>query len=171
MEVMELLKVAGLVNIADHIDGRVRLQKIVYLLEQLGYDLPFDDFLIRQHGPYSRALASSVDTLCEAGILNEAVEKVRGSEMYVYSVTDASKGWVDDISVAEASGRSISDDITALLERTRSVLEVAATRVYLQREDELSGDELEKELALLKGHLKTSFAEAKEFADELVGTN
>ena len=169
------MKLARVVDACGGIDGRVKMQKIVYLLKAMGYDLPFDDFRIRQHGPFSRAVACSADVLKGGQILVEE-EKAHGTDphgepilQYSYIVRDKLKSLIrESFDIAEPEGKPPVDEVgKELNEHDRPVLEVAATRVYLEQEDKLSGDALEAELSRLKGHLESHFADAKEFLAEL----
>lgn len=59
----------------DGLDARVKIQKIVYFLKQLGFgfDYEFDQYY---HGPYSQALANDYYTLAGLGegVINELAE-------------------------------------------------------------------------------------------------
>ncbi len=59
----------------DGLEARVRIQKIVYFLKQLGFgfDYEFDQYY---HGPYSRALSNDYYTLAALGegVINELAE-------------------------------------------------------------------------------------------------
>ncbi len=169
MEVEDLLKVARIVQAAGTVQGRVKLQKIIYLLLQKGYALPFDDFVIRQHGPFSRKLASATDSLTSVGVLTEhAVEqgarRGRLIRRYDYEVDSKYQSLVKKVArvMQKKGGRASMKIASQLAGEDRKVLEVAATIVFLKREEGLSGQKLDKTLSSLKGHLRGSFRPARE---------
>lgn len=176
MNDLDELKLAYVVDACNEIDGRVKMQKIVYLLCQMGYDLPFRDFRIRQFGPYSRMVACATDTLKNAEILDEKEYEMgmgRGGEpviQYSYSVNSRLRDFVrKHFSIPAPAGRPPLHEIGPELQALdRSVLEVAATRVYLDRELGLKGEELEIELKRLKGHLESAFSDADELVESFV---
>lgn len=165
------LKLARVIDACGGIDGRVKMQKIVYLLNVMGYDLPFDDFVIRQHGPFSRSLAWATDAL--TGVVIEETPQDLGPNsegepmrQYSYRVRDEIAPLIrESFDVAAPSGKPKLDEIASRLKQNgRAVLEVAATRVFLEREG-LRGKKLDEELRRLKGHLSSDF----DTADGLLG--
>ena len=171
MEVVEMLKVARVVLAADEIDGRVKFQKIVYLLTKLGFDLAFDDFDIGQYGPYSRALASTLDDLESVKILNEKRKDVGGGrERYDYTVNEKYAELIGErakVSGAGEIGDNFDNVVKDLARKKREVLEVAATIVFLGQEEDLEGEGLYRELGEIKGHLREHFDKAKELVKGL----
>lgn len=170
------MKLARVIDACGGIDGRVKLQKVVYLLRVIGFDLPFDDFVIRQHGPFSRAVACSTDTLKSAGFV---VEKVEGlpiinnsgeqAQQYSYRVSESVQALVRkhfDVTAPPPKPK-IDEAAAALRSNERAVLEVAATKLFLEREEGLSGEELDTELRQLKGHLAAHFARGDALIAEL----
>jgi len=167
------LKLARVIDACGGIDGRVKMQKIVYLLKVMGYDLPFDDFVIRQHGPFSRSVAWATDVLTGAEILQETPQDLgldsEGEPMrqYSYRVRDDIAPLIRESFDVKAPRKKpkIDEVASRLKQNDRAVLEVAATRVFLEREG-LSGQKLDDELHRLKGHLSRDFDKA----DELLAT-
>jgi uncharacterized protein YwgA len=161
------MSLARVIDACGGVDGRVKMQKIVYLLKAMGYDLPFNDFRIRQLGPFSRAVACSADTLKAAGFIVESVQDLgtAGGEpvqQFSYQVAESVKPLLRQyFDIHGAPGKPVIDTVAAELKfRDRAVLEVAATRLFLQREDKLKGDALDAELSRLKGHLAARFDDA-----------
>ncbi|MHC4064744.1 MAG: hypothetical protein ACYSUI_09620 [Planctomycetota bacterium] len=175
MREYEELKLARVVDACGGIDGRVKMQKIVYLLMAMGYELPYDDFTIRQLGPFSRSLAWDTDTLRGAGILSEEpiplgdTPEGRSVVQYSYAVRDQVAPLIrEHFDVPVPEGRPQLEKIAReLKEHDRKVLEVAATRLFLERESDLHGDDFDAELERLKGHLSARFPEANALLDEL----
>jgi len=168
------LKLARVIDACGGIDGRVKMQKIVYLLKVMGYDLPFDDFVIRQQGPFSRSVAWATDVLTGAEILQERIDELGvNSEgepvrQYSYQVRDDIAPLIRksfDVK-APRKKRKIDEVASRLKQKDRAVLEVAATRVFLEREG-LCGKKLDDELQRLKGHLSSEFQNANKLLAEL----
>ncbi len=169
MREFEEMKLARVIDACGGIDGRVKMQKIAYLLKAMGYDLPFDDFRIRQHGPFSRGVACATDLLSGAGFVVEDAQPLsitnqlgEPAHQYSYQLNDSVRDLVHEhFDVLAPEGKPPIEGVASeLRSQDRKVLEVAATKIYLQSEDGLSGDELDAELVRLKGHLSDSFAEA-----------
>jgi len=169
------MKLARVIDSCNGIDGRVKMQKIVYLLKAMGYPLPFDDFTIRQHGPFSRAVACSADVLKEVGILAETTEELgTGSQgdpvrQYNYALCEEVAPLIrEHFDVSAPPGKPSIDKVAARLNREdRAVLEVAATRLFLERESKLTGPDAEQTLRGLKGHLASSFSAADHLLTDL----
>jgi len=122
-DVPHLLSAAG-----GQIVGKVRLQKLVYLLDQLGMRSGFA-FEYHHYGPYSEELADAVDDCIAFGRISEKIER-RASDGVPYSIFHAP---------AQASVKRLGDirlDVaqTALAkmnEHSATVLELAATIHWL----------------------------------------
>lgn len=175
MRYLDEMKLARVIDACGGIDGRVKMQKIVYLLKSMGYDLPFDDFVIRQQGPFSRAVACSADVLTGGGFVEET-SIMLGTDtcgepikQYDYRVREGIVALTRehfDVA-APPSGPPLNEIAAELRGKDRKVLEVAATRLYLEREDGLTGEALETELRRLKGHLIEAFDPAEELLADL----
>jgi len=171
MREFDEFKLARVIGACGGIDGRVKMQKIVYLLQMMGYDLPFDDFSIRQHGPFSRSVAYATDMLVGAGVLEEEKEPPDENATFVqYSYAlreDLADMVLRNFDLATPSGKPPIDEIAPRLkEQERAVLEVVATQIFLEQEG-LSGEDLDAELLRLKGHLSDRFPEAEELLETL----
>jgi uncharacterized protein YwgA len=170
MRYLDEMRLARVIDACGGIDGRVKMQKIVYLLKAMGYDLPFDDFVIRQQGPFSAAVACCADILSGAGFVTEERQELGQNELgeavvqYSYSLRAELAPLVrQHFELCAPQGKPPLPEIAAELKsRDRKTLEVAATRLYLQREEQMIGEPLEHELRRLKGHLQGSFKEADE---------
>ena len=180
MREFEEMKLARVIDACGGIDGRVKMQKIVYLLRAMGYDLPFDDFRIRQHGPFSRGVACATDLLSGAGLVAETAESLpmmnqfgEQAQQYSYQLDEGARDLVrQHFDVSAPGGKPpINDVAPELKSKDRKVLEVAATKIYLQSEDGLSGDKLDAELRRLKGHLAGSFDAADQLLADLTRRN
>ncbi|HWL95559.1 MAG TPA: hypothetical protein VNT79_18720 [Phycisphaerae bacterium] len=176
MRDLDEMKLARVIDAAGGIDGRVKMQKIVYLLKAMGFDLPFDDFAIRQQGPYSRAVACSADLLTGGGFLVESTRELGECNasgepivQYSYEVRENFSPFLrENFDIATPAGSPALETIARELKsKDRKTLEVAATKVYLQHEEKLSGSRLDAELEKLKGHLRDAFETADALLDDL----
>lgn len=107
--------------------GRIRMQKVMYLLEQLGMGggIPFE---YHHYGPYSEAISDAVTDAKFWGIIEETVSS-RMSDGAPYSCFRTSAAAPDSLGQLRAS------DAKRLLEKLSSysstVLELAATAHWL----------------------------------------
>jgi hypothetical protein len=175
MKDFEEMKLARVIDACGGVDGRVKMQKIVYLLKIMGYDLPYDDFTIRQQGPFSRGVACDTDILKGGEIIEEQIGDLGQDEhgepirQFTYAVRESFAPLIrKHFDITRPSGvPGIADAARRLKECDRAVLEVAATKVYLEQEGKLEGDALDAELRRLKGHLGSRFKDAEDLLDEL----
>jgi len=175
MREFDEMKLARVIDACGGVDGRVKMQKIVYLLKAMGYELPFNDFRIRQLGPFSRAVACSTDTLKSAGFIEETPENLGTNEageqvqQFSYKVSNSIKALLKEhFDIPKPQGKPNIETIAVEMKRhDRAVLEVAATKIFLQREDKLKGGALDVELTRLKGHLANRFNEANAMITDL----
>lgn len=71
----------------SEIKGRKRFHKSVYILEEAG--VPFEEkFEWDNFGPYSKELASEIDTLCQMGLIEECSYLSQGTKEYSYKLTE-----------------------------------------------------------------------------------
>lgn len=117
--------------------GKIRLQKIVYLLDQLGLDSGFD-FDYHHYGPYSADLAESVDFNVLVGDLSEE-QRRRQSDGVPYAV------FVSSPRLVEFKGERMGDLSWGDIEKYSSLfskysattLELAATAFWLAHEEQV----------------------------------
>jgi hypothetical protein len=116
------------------------------------------------HKPYTWTIKQVVGHLID-------VEKVFGYRAHRFACNDLRPilGMEQNEFVAglDYERPSLDDFCQELKKKDRTVLELAATRVYLEREDNLKGDELDAELKLLKGHLFARLDDANELVADL----
>ena len=141
--------------------GRIRMQKIVYLLEQLGMggDVPFE---YHHYGPYSEAVSDAVTDAKFWGNIEEVVN-FRVSDGAPYSTFKTTTGAPAHLGKLETQvARQSLDKFAAC---TSTVLELAATAHWLSRVEKVAdwrkeiesrkagktgNGNLEKALALLR---------------------
>ena len=159
---MSVFELAELVQRIGEIRGRKRLQKIVYLLQQLGFPF-FEEFEYGHYGPFSRSLEAEMDLLVRHRLVQE---RKRGSEyMYV-----AGKELKNFLSQAPVSARLKTADFAQALQLLSSlqtpVLELASTRLFLLRAG-YDDDAAHVELGTRKPHLQCYLARAKQLLANL----
>jgi uncharacterized protein len=157
--------VAAIVAAAGgQLTGRVRLQKAVYLLEQLGLNSNFE-FEYHHYGPFSRDLDNAVADAKAFDLIQEQFER-RQSDGATYSIfklknQDGSKPEV----CGELTARRVGELTRLFTETNVTVLELAATVDWLWRVErchdwkaeitkrkglKVRGGRLEKAIELLK---------------------
>jgi len=89
---MNRLQLATLLSWAgdDGMQGRKRLQKVVFFLQQAGCPLNCH-FTLHHFGPYSRDVADTCDEMVAAGLILEHGGPSGGSMQYAYSLAPATR--------------------------------------------------------------------------------
>jgi uncharacterized protein YwgA len=144
MEIANLLQAAG-----GEIVGKVRLQKVVYLLDQLGMQSGFS-YEYHHYGPYSAELARAVDESVFSHRIDEIVR--RRTDGVPYSVfrlpaeanLEAAVGPVGELPIEPA--RRL---LASMVGRDATVLELAATVHWLTSVEHVA--DWRKELTRRKG--------------------
>ncbi len=124
MALSDTTKVAAIVaDSGGRIVGRTRLQKIAYLLSQVGLEDHFD-FIYKHYGPYSENLANAAGLANLFGDLNE-IEKPTswGGSYSIFTVATEATGPENRRKFAQIAAEA---DAVAL--------ELAATAVFLSEE-------------------------------------
>ena len=159
IDVSEFVDAAG-----GEVVGKIRFQKMVYLLDQLGLNSGFD-FDYHHYGPYSAELADTIEVETIFGHLSEDSRR-RQSDGVPYSVFkftgDHSSSAVGGLTASEMS------KFSGILDRySATTLELAATAYWLVHEEGF--DDWRSELIERKG-VKTRngrIEEAIQLLDEL----
>lgn len=110
--------------------GRIRLQKVLYLLDQLGLNSGFT-YEYHHYGPYSDELFQAVDFAKAFDLIDERIEN-RKSDGVRYSIFelkgDISVSPFDDLGMPKIQGA-----LTLMNGVNATVLELAATAHFLER--------------------------------------
>lgn len=141
IQIHDLIEVAG-----GEIVGKVRLQKVVYLLDQLGMNSGFS-YDYHHYGPYSAELADQLDEELSFGRVNEDIRR-RASDGVPYSIF-RSAGSSVPTRVGELPLSRARQAVTAMERRSATVLELAATIHWLTSVEGISN--WRRELASRKG--------------------
>ena len=141
--------------------GRIRLQKIAYLLKQLGAKVPAQ-FGYYHYGPYARELEIATHDAVEAALIREET-RYRKSDGAPYSV------FVSEQALSSAEADPLAAHASLVKELSRQdpiVLELAATAHWLSEVEKV--DDWEQEICRRKtwkvedGRLEQALALLKE---------
>ena len=116
---------------AKEVQGRKKLQKMIYLLQVKGY--PFNQkFDYHYYGPYSGELADQVALLVESGRIKERTETTfSGYQTYNYVYNEGNQEvWPNDANL----DREFVGDVHRLNELEARDLELFATVAFLLQE-------------------------------------
>lgn len=151
-----------LLNSVPKIVGRKRLQKMVYLLQQIG--APFNEkFSYHHYGPYSSELQADIDRLVDYRLLSETYNNA----FYTYEITEEGTSFLETYEKVVGEKSSLPQNIVERLVNTNTqVLEMASTYAYLLEMGYKKEEALAKALEL-KPHLKDYLHEAQALFDEL----
>ncbi len=164
MDMEGALAVARLIAELDGVDGRTRLQKLVYLLKSKAHHEFKQHFILHYFGPFSHQLAAQLNFLCAAALVKEQRDDVTGS--FSYRVTDEeTKEQINSLRHGADEPPAWADFAKQLDGDSTELLEAVATLVYLRNRG-LHGATLETEFRRIKPHLKGRFTEAKTFAKQ-----
>jgi uncharacterized protein YwgA len=150
------------------IDGRKKLQKLVYIAKVLGY--PFGErFTLYWYGPYSHELAAEVKRMTEFDILNER----KPDFSYLIRLTSKGKAFLNDFrptlieKVEEERYEKMKDLFASLNKYDSRQLELLATLLYFCKIGSGSMDAVKGTVRTIKP--KFSAAEIDEIVVDMVG--
>ncbi len=135
---MNRYQLAKLVEWADRLHTRKRLQKVVYMLQSNG--CPFDaEFTLHHYGPYSQEVARLSDEMVRNALLEESVGQNMMGHEYSYQLPDSTRRQIADLE-ASAQGRGWADQIRPFESLAKELvaaelkqLEHASTIVFFRR--------------------------------------
>lgn len=116
--------------------GRIRMQKVVYLLEQVGMkgDVPFE---YHHYGPYSEAVSEAVTDAKFWGNIEEIV-KFRVSDGAPYSTFKTKTNADAPTQLGALDNEKARDYLSKFAACTSTVLELAATAHWLSRDKKVA---------------------------------
>ncbi|MCX4239766.1 hypothetical protein [Paraliomyxa miuraensis] len=162
-----LAALVALVRGYSPLHGRVRLQKLAYLLQRMGFEpLQHVHFAYHHYGPYSDQLAGVLDQAVASGLVQEREHTTAEQRrQFTYEIDEAH----DDLRLLALTDRqrqAISTFHHATKQTHWRTLELAATVIYLERHSRLDrGDALARALKL-----KPACATYQDQATQLLGT-
>lgn len=160
------IQVAKLIKACEKIEGRVKLQKIVHILQEMKY--PFrEEFGYLHHGPYSSDLKREIDRLCEWKMVDEQqVELPNDYTRYEYSPNEQLDTVLTEI--GDDSVPEWSDLAGQLNKKSALELEGISTIMFLRGRG-FDGERLETRFKELKPHLVGQYDQCLNEAERLVG--
>jgi uncharacterized protein YwgA len=137
-------------NMVDKIDGRKKIQKIIYLINNRMFNA-FSDYRFYLYGPYSDQLFYELQNLNDDEIINE----ISNTQSYSYKITNKGKEFLDLLE-AKMSVEDIEkfEMVKKLNDYSSEDLEIMSSLYYISREfNEISYEEMVEELMERKPHL------------------
>ena len=162
MSVESALAVARLVSSLGKIEGRKRVQKIVFLLKSSGSRAFDQEFLLHYYGPFSRELAGQLDFLCQAGLIEEELE----GDTYTYTPTvgEGRKPRIDELS-GERGKPDWFACSQSLAQKDTNFLEALSTFVYLHTKHSGEDRIIKKQFRQIKPGLQGLLPEVECYAE------
>lgn len=158
----------GVVDEVGELRGRVRLQKLGYLLQQSGFaPLARTEFSYHHYGPYSDQLAGTLEKAVVSDLIREVEQRSDGGHRhYIYQPNSEHP----DRAYLELTPSELTQlrRITELTRWTKwRTLELAATVVYLERNMDLSRDAALQRALALKPNCSDFRAQAEDLLAKL----
>lgn len=164
--------IGKLLDVLGRIEGRKKLQKIVFLSKHFGFQFQ-EEFKFHFYGPFSESLATKVQEMVTMGLVQEdETTRSTGYKLYEYRLSEKGRRFLDtypsenDFEARRAFFEKMND-------RDSRFLELAATVAYLQERD-CRPEEIPNKVQFLKSEQKYSPQEIEEamlFLDELEVTS
>ncbi len=147
------IQIAKLIRCCGKVEGRVKLQKIVHILQEM--DHPFrEEFGYLHHGPYSSDLKSEIDQLVSWKLIDEEPEQAGEYSRYDYSASDTFATILDGM--GDEGQPQWAELARELNKKTSQELEAISTIMFLRSRD-FDGGRLKDRFVALKPHLKDRF--------------
>lgn len=128
--------VAAVLQAADgEIVGRIRMQKVLYLLEQLGADTGLR-FSYHHYGPYSEDATRVLEWAQADGIFDEEKVPTEGGFYSIFRLKSVSHQ--QPAGLGRLTWEQVRTAIAAMKEQTSPVLELAATIHWLKCKEGLA---------------------------------
>jgi uncharacterized protein len=130
-----MLQLLRLIDSLGRIEGRKKLQKIVYILKAQGHEFP-QHFGYLHYGPFSSAVAAEMDSLVAGSLVKEQGDGQQ-YEAYVYTPQQAASKLLADLKqTGKPTWLALATDLNQM---DVSLLEAMSTILYLKANG-FSGD-------------------------------
>jgi uncharacterized protein YwgA len=113
----------------DGLQGRKRLQKVVFFLQEAGCQLDCQ-YTLHNYGPYSRDVADACDEIVAAGLVDETGGPPAGQ--YAYSLTAPTRQWLQQ--TPDAQMQQFQALGTELIGENLWTLELGSTILFFYRQ-------------------------------------
>ncbi|MGJ9384003.1 YwgA family protein [Salipaludibacillus sp. CF4.18] len=142
----EHAKIMALINQTGEIEGRKKLQKIVYIAKKM--DFPFyEKYQFHMYGPYSEELTLRVEEMCELEFVTEVKEQQAGYQHYRYELSDKGREFLSVMAEGFPEETEILQEMNGYSIR---FLELVSTVLYFE---ELSREEVTAKVSKWKAKL------------------
>lgn len=122
-------KVAALIHQAGEIAGRKKLQKMVYILQKIGF--PFHEtYHFHFYGPYSEELSMQLEELCNFGFILEKQDEIGDERCFRYRLTKDGATFLAHAKKQLPYIKSITEKLNT---ESASFLELVAILLYFDR--------------------------------------
>lgn len=130
-------KIAAMIKQVGVIAGRKKLQKMVYILQKMGF--PFRElFHFNFYGPYSDELSLQLEELCNFGFLLESRDERSTEKCYRYRLSEAGESFISHYVGIMPATSGLVDELSR---ETSSFLELVSTLLYFDRIPVASAEE------------------------------
>ena len=148
-------RILTMINEAGNVAGRIKLQKIIYILKNKG--ISFDEkFRYHYYGPYSQDLQLEIEELVDREFLIE-----ESANPYIYKIKQQD-------SFHKVSDIVDNGDLIRLLnKKDYRELELVSTIYFLQNEGIKNKNAIKKKMQILKPRLKELIDTAFELKKEI----
>lgn len=159
------LQIAQLLRELKIISGRKKLQKLVHILQELGY--PFSEqFEYSHYGMYSRQLSSEIASLVKDNLIEEKEGTTQfGNPSFTLEILPQLSTSFDEIGVEKEPSWNAAANMLASY--NAQTLEGISTILFLARCG-FQGSQLKERLVSLKPHLADQYDHCERETDRLV---
>ena len=143
---MDKTKTGLLLLLLEHfkeIKGRTRIQKMLYLTNQIGWNA-IKDYHFYQYGPYSEWLKRELDLLVQQGLIEEKEENTSDAKtLYEYKITADGSKYLQTINLQPSDLVTKTKNFLDQLKNYRTDdLEIMTSLYFLRKSDpEIDTDE------------------------------
>ena len=159
----EHAKIVQMIALADEVNGRKKLQKMVYILKKMDFDF-VEKYELHMYGPYSEELTLRIEELCEMGFLDETCTDKGSYVQYSYHATENGLQFSE---TTDGPVATLAPCISRLNDQSSRFLELVSTLLYF---DHLKQSEQIEKVRIVKNKLNFTDAEmnaAFEFIEEM----
>ncbi|TGA98019.1 hypothetical protein E4665_10175 [Sporolactobacillus shoreae] len=135
-------KIAAIIKQAGVIAGRKKLQKMIYILQTMGF--PFHEtFHFNFFGPHSDELTMQLEELCNFGFLLEHPDEESDGITYRYRLSEAGEGFIGHYKEILPDVRNMTEKLSG---ESASFLELVSTLLYF---DQIPGESANEKVRAL----------------------
>lgn len=135
-------KIAAVIGKAGVIAGRKKLQKMIYILQKIGFPF-YERFQFNFFGPYSDELTMQLEELCNFGFLLEGQDEQDNGMSYRYRLSEAGESFIGHYKELLPDVQAITEK---LLQESTLFLELVATILYF---DPIPADSINEKVQAL----------------------